>query len=226
MPTVGELRVRKEVEQANRSIVGFWGTVLGRRRVGTVGLLAEDGGQDGGEPATEEVLRGGGGSSKDGSVHGGSVRSVDVVREETAKDVGDVAAEAVEGEAGSVRDASVHAGSAKSVHSSGEGAGNGAEEADGDKVDNGEASVEMDAQESGAGSAKDQSVHGGSVNSVEAREAAAGDGNAGAEAKPVPSHREGSDGDEHSGGTNAKAAAGATETAPASMPPGAKDTGS
>ena len=34
VPTVGELRVRKEVERANRKIVGFGGTVLGVRRVG------------------------------------------------------------------------------------------------------------------------------------------------------------------------------------------------
>jgi len=49
VPTVGELRARKEVERANRRIVGFWGTVLGVRRVGRVGILdgAEDGGDDG-----------------------------------------------------------------------------------------------------------------------------------------------------------------------------------
>jgi hypothetical protein len=41
VPTVGELRVRKEVEQANRKIVGFWGTVLGVRRVGKVGMLQD-----------------------------------------------------------------------------------------------------------------------------------------------------------------------------------------
>lgn len=47
IPTTGELRVRREVEQANRSLVGFWGTVLGLRRVGTVGILPEgDGGAD------------------------------------------------------------------------------------------------------------------------------------------------------------------------------------
>ncbi|KAM0722161.1 hypothetical protein Q7P37_001602 [Cladosporium fusiforme] len=42
--TLGELRVRKEVEMANRGIVGFLGTVLGLRRVGRVGILHENDG--------------------------------------------------------------------------------------------------------------------------------------------------------------------------------------
>jgi hypothetical protein len=46
VPTVGELRVRKEVEQANRKIVGFWGTVLGVRRVGRIGILPDSNGDD------------------------------------------------------------------------------------------------------------------------------------------------------------------------------------
>lgn len=41
VPTLGELRVRKEVERENRRRVGFWGTVLGVRRVGRVGILGE-----------------------------------------------------------------------------------------------------------------------------------------------------------------------------------------
>lgn len=41
-PTVGELRVRKEVEQANRAKVGFFGTLLGIRKVGRVTLKDED----------------------------------------------------------------------------------------------------------------------------------------------------------------------------------------
>jgi hypothetical protein len=56
VPTVGELRVRREVELANRRIVGFWGTVLGTRRVGKVGILQEDGagGEDkGGDDVVE-----------------------------------------------------------------------------------------------------------------------------------------------------------------------------
>ncbi|OQO14439.1 hypothetical protein B0A48_01316 [Cryoendolithus antarcticus] len=39
-PTIGELRVRNEVELANREIVEFWGTAAGRRRVGKVGLVS------------------------------------------------------------------------------------------------------------------------------------------------------------------------------------------
>ncbi|KAK6435654.1 hypothetical protein LTR95_008156 [Oleoguttula sp. CCFEE 5521] len=38
-PTIGELRVRKEVELANRELVGVWDTVAGRRRIGKVSLL-------------------------------------------------------------------------------------------------------------------------------------------------------------------------------------------
>lgn len=48
VPTLGELRVRKEVERANRGIVGFWGTALGLRRVKRVGILNDDGEADGG----------------------------------------------------------------------------------------------------------------------------------------------------------------------------------
>lgn len=42
LPTIGELRVRKEVEQANRSKVGFFGTLLGIRSVGRVALKGEE----------------------------------------------------------------------------------------------------------------------------------------------------------------------------------------
>jgi hypothetical protein len=45
---LGELRVRKEVERENRKIVGFWGTVLGVRRLGRVGILGEGEGDGGG----------------------------------------------------------------------------------------------------------------------------------------------------------------------------------
>ena len=51
VPTAGELRVRKEVEQANRKIVGFWGTVLGVRRVGRVGILPDGSSGDAGVDA-------------------------------------------------------------------------------------------------------------------------------------------------------------------------------
>lgn len=62
VPTVGELRVRKEVERENRRIVGFWGTVLGVRRVERVGILDEiEGGVDGGGDADEYAGGGGGG---------------------------------------------------------------------------------------------------------------------------------------------------------------------
>ena len=61
VPTVGELRVRKEVERANRRIVGFWGTVLGVRRVERVGILDEiEGGVNGGGDADEDAGGGGG----------------------------------------------------------------------------------------------------------------------------------------------------------------------
>jgi hypothetical protein len=51
VPTVGELRVRREVELANKKIVGFWGTVWGVRQVGKVGILQE--GSAGGEERLE-----------------------------------------------------------------------------------------------------------------------------------------------------------------------------
>ena len=62
VPTLGELRVRKEVERANRKVVGFCGTVLGVRRVGRVGILDNEGvsgadnvdGDDGGSGAGVE----------------------------------------------------------------------------------------------------------------------------------------------------------------------------
>jgi hypothetical protein len=57
VPTVGELRVRREVEVANRRIMGFWGTVLGIRRVGKVGILPGDGaggGIKGGDDVVED----------------------------------------------------------------------------------------------------------------------------------------------------------------------------
>ncbi|KAM0700372.1 hypothetical protein Q7P35_012093 [Cladosporium inversicolor] len=70
VPTLGELRVRKEVERANRRIVGFWGTVLGIRRVRRVGIL-DDGDKEGDD-------RGSSGAERDvdeGSSHGS--KSVD-----------------------------------------------------------------------------------------------------------------------------------------------------
>lgn len=48
LPTVGELRVRKEVEQANRGKVKFVGTLLGIRKIGRVKLKGEEGGGSGG----------------------------------------------------------------------------------------------------------------------------------------------------------------------------------
>lgn len=48
VPSLGELRVRKEVERANRRRVGFWGTVLGVRRVRRVGILGVERGCGGG----------------------------------------------------------------------------------------------------------------------------------------------------------------------------------
>jgi hypothetical protein len=56
VPTVGELRVRREVELANRMIVGFWGTVLGVRRVGKVGILQDDG-VGGGDEAKADITK-------------------------------------------------------------------------------------------------------------------------------------------------------------------------
>lgn len=67
VPTVGELRVRREVEAANRRRVGFWGTVVGWRGVGRVGVLG-DGGAGGGE-------RGGGNEGEGGAGDAASVRS-------------------------------------------------------------------------------------------------------------------------------------------------------
>jgi hypothetical protein len=100
VPTIGELRVRKEVEVANRRIVGFWGTVVGLRRVGKVGLLGDGGGS------------GEGGGGGDGGGDGGSKVEVGGGSEEA---VGGDAAEAVAEAAGGVADQSVHGGSAKSV---------------------------------------------------------------------------------------------------------------
>lgn len=79
VPTYGELRVRKEVEQANRSAVGFWGTVLGWRSVGRVGILPEGEAGVGGEgsgSAMEKNEAGPGPLSRSGSV--GSVVSAGV----------------------------------------------------------------------------------------------------------------------------------------------------
>lgn len=52
VPTMGELRLRREIEQANRAMVGFWGTVLGLRRVGPIGLMQEGG--EGGEGESDK----------------------------------------------------------------------------------------------------------------------------------------------------------------------------
>lgn len=93
VPTVGELRVRKEVEQANRKIVGFWGTVLGIRRVGKVGILQEGGsgavGEGGSmeEPDTDAAgPRGGDEPGSRGSVAGlhGGERGVEPEEVESA----------------------------------------------------------------------------------------------------------------------------------------------
>lgn len=79
VPTIGELRLRKEVERANRAMVGFWGTVLGVRRVGTVGILQD--GREGGEGseggAGVEV-----GSVKSSHSGGGAVRDVEAAGED------------------------------------------------------------------------------------------------------------------------------------------------
>jgi hypothetical protein len=66
VPTLGELRARREVEVANRRIVGFWGTVSGVRRVGKVGILGEgDGGGDGGGGGDDETASESGGDGGD-----------------------------------------------------------------------------------------------------------------------------------------------------------------
>jgi hypothetical protein len=125
VPTIGELRVRKEVEQANRRIVGFWGAVTGLRRVGKVGLLG-DGGGGGGSGGGEEIEvpeSGNPASVKSASVHAGSTRSVGsgVHRAVGVDDGGDetngpeAVADAIGNGFGSVKDPSVHGGSAKSV---------------------------------------------------------------------------------------------------------------
>nr|OQO25606.1 hypothetical protein B0A51_09154 [Rachicladosporium sp. CCFEE 5018] len=64
-PTISELRVRKEVELANREMVGFWGTAAGRRSVGRVGLISASHEDVKAEVAeTVEVEKGAGEDSK------------------------------------------------------------------------------------------------------------------------------------------------------------------
>lgn len=83
VPTLRELRVRKEVERASRGIVGFWGTVLGLRRVGRVGVFGKEndaGGDD--ESDGEGSVTGGGGDGGgetpkggDGFIHAGAAEN-------------------------------------------------------------------------------------------------------------------------------------------------------
>lgn len=96
MPTLGELRVRKEVERANRRIVGFWGTVLGVRRVGRVGILDGEGdeGDAGSSHGSESVgsvmgTSGAGGGGSLVSSHRGREVEVDQPVEAKAESVAD-----------------------------------------------------------------------------------------------------------------------------------------
>jgi hypothetical protein len=106
VPTVGELRVRREVELANRKIVGFWGTVLGFRRVGKVGILQDDdvGGGDKGSDGMVERDEGDAASvAAVGAGDGGSVvsskgeRGIDV--EDPGEAKADITKDAVEDQA-------------------------------------------------------------------------------------------------------------------------------
>lgn len=111
VPTVGDLRVRKEVERANRKIVGFWGTVLGVRRVGRVGIL-EQGGGGGGRDAEE--------NEDGGSSHGSnSVGSIVGAQEDGGG--GSLASSYREREIGADQPVAAKAESVKSVASAGDG---------------------------------------------------------------------------------------------------------
>jgi len=120
VPTIGELRVRKEVEEANRRFVGFWGTVVGLRRVGKVGLLGGGGGGGGaGEPET--IAGGSEASVEDVDAHAGSMRSVGLEGDRAVGgyggdkvDGGEGVADAIgRGGGSSMEDQSVHGGSAE-----------------------------------------------------------------------------------------------------------------
>ena len=160
VPTVGELRVRKEVEQANRRIVGFWGTVIGLRRVGRVGLL-DDGGDAGGEEGLgdmgiEAVASGSTASVKGASVHAGSTRSVGSGVVEAvggALDDGDKTG-AIASSDGSAEDQSIHGKSTKSVEEREAAQGNSTNDA-------GEKTVESDgiAEESSSVQSLEESNH-------------------------------------------------------------------
>lgn len=79
VPTFGELRVRKEAEKENRKLVGFVGTVFGRRKVGKVGLLPkEDCPKD---DVGDVVMSGARGGSVKGSSRGRGSEVEDVVAE-------------------------------------------------------------------------------------------------------------------------------------------------
>lgn len=76
VPTFGELRVRKEAEEENRKLVGFVGTVLGRRKVGKVGLLPKEDSSNG-----DAVMSGARGGSVKGSSRGRGLEVEDVAAE-------------------------------------------------------------------------------------------------------------------------------------------------
>ena len=234
VPTIGELRVRKEVEQANRRIIGFWGTVMDLRRVGKVGLL-EDGGGGGGEGSrdigTEAIADGSKASGKTGgtlSVKGSSsvktgpasmgLGCEEVLRGSTDdgdKVDGEGLADAIASPGGSAKQ-SVHEGSAKSVQEH-EAAEDMSEDDDAKKaVDENDVPEESSSAKSLEESSHWENQHSGETEAKEAAEAANDDhgknpvdGNgASAETSSAQSPEE-----EHRRETEAKEAAQAAEEA-------------
>jgi hypothetical protein len=225
VPTIGELRVRKEVEEANRQIVGFWGTVVGLRRVGRVGLLDGGGNGSGGEGEGEggdrigEVgERGSVASVKSVSVRTTSARSVDLEGDRAVggddgdkPDGGEAVADSIGsgGGGGSVKDQSVNGGSAKSVEKC-EAA---QEESQGDNAEKAVDGHDV-AEESTSVRDNDRDDHSGETEVKEAVEAAEDghekksvDNQDVAEASnSVKSQKEDNDQDEHSGETEAREA--------------------
>jgi len=86
VPTLGELRVRKEVERENRKIVGFWGTVLGVRRLGRVGILGEGEGDGGGDVEGDADAGGG----DDTGVGEGVLENADAGSSHRSKSIGSI----------------------------------------------------------------------------------------------------------------------------------------
>ena len=213
VPTIGELRVRKEVEQANRQIVGFWGTVAGFRRVGKVGLLDGGGTGSGGEgDGIGEVGEGWGVASvKSASVRAESARSLGLEGDRAVggdKPDGEAVAEAIGSVGGgSVKDQSAHGGSAKSVEkceaAREESQGNGVEKAvDGHDVTEGPTLVGDNDQDDHSGEAKAKEAAETAENGHEKK--SVDDQDIAEASNSVKSQKEVSDQDEHSGDAEAK----------------------